>query len=86
VLTERQASVLAAIRDLTASLGFAPTLRELAGAQGVSHQRIRAVLAALEKLGLVAMEPATARSTRISGQWPVASEANARLRVLITDH
>lgn len=63
--TPRQAVVLDAIRTLTARLGFAPNIKEVAEKAGLSPSRVCQHLDRLKSLGLIAREPGTARSIRV---------------------
>ncbi len=64
-MTGRQQTILAAIQRLWQTAGYPPTVRELAVAVNLSRTRVRQHLAALERRGAIAREPATARSIRI---------------------
>ncbi len=63
--TLRQSDVLQAVEELTARLGYAPTILELAERVGLSVTRICQHLDRLEALGLIAKDEGTARSIRV---------------------
>ncbi|MFB7673149.1 transcriptional repressor LexA [Kitasatospora purpeofusca] len=66
-LTARQAAVLSAIRELTAELGYPPSIREIGGAVGLrSTSSVVHQLRALERAGHISQDPHTPRSYRVS--------------------
>ena len=65
-LTAQQIAVYGAIGRLKAVNGFAPSIRELAAALGISTTRVRHHLARLESLHVISREIATARSIRLT--------------------
>lgn len=69
-LPRGQADLVAAILRLTADHGFAPTLRELASALGLSVTTVADQLASLERKRIIAREPYTARSLRVRDPTP----------------
>jgi repressor LexA len=65
-LTERQALVISLIEKHIEANGYAPTLRELAGAMGIaSTYGVNCHIAALEKKGRITRTKKTARSFRV---------------------
>ena len=65
--TQRQAQVLAYLRNYTAEHGYAPTIREIASHMGVkSTNSVRGFLDALARKGLVVLgEPYKSRTLRV---------------------
>ncbi len=63
--TPRQTDVLQAVEELTARLGYSPTISELAEETGLSKTRVRQHLDRLEATGLIAKDEGTARSIRV---------------------
>ncbi len=65
VITPRQLDVLQAVEKLTARLGYAPTISELAKETGLSVTRTYHHLNRLEEMRLIAKDAGTARSIRV---------------------
>ena len=65
-LTPRQADVLNAVGEFIDACGYSPAYCDLARATGLSESRVRQHVDRLEALGLIAREPGTARSIRIT--------------------
>jgi SOS-response transcriptional repressor LexA len=64
-MKEREKQLLDAIVRLTADRGFAPTMRELARAVGVSVSRIKQLTDDCERQGFIRRDPRIARSYRV---------------------
>jgi len=83
-ITERQGVYLRAIVSLTQAAGYAPSLRELGEACGVGGPGARSAMLTLLRRGLVRMDPATARSLRLTDLGRAAltqEESNGEARV-----
>ncbi len=68
--TPRQTDVLQAVEELTARLGYAPTISELAKETGLSVTRTYHHLNRLEEMRLIAKDAGTARSIRVIDKEP----------------
>ncbi len=63
---DRQRQLLDAVEQMTATNGYAPTMRELATAMAVSLTRISQLMAACEEQGLIRKVPGICRSYRVN--------------------
>lgn len=68
--TARQSDALEAVRELTASLGHAPSAGEIAKRLGITRWGVRKLLKALAAKGLVHDVPKVVSS----GQWAVTGD------------
>lgn len=67
-MTDAQERVLNAISDLTAELGYAPTIREVGARVGLrSSSTVHTHVANLTSMGLVAHNPTKSRTLRSLG-------------------
>jgi len=64
-MSPKQAALVAAIRRLTDSRGFPPSVEELASDLGVSKTRIEQLAAVCQAKGVLSRERRVARSWRI---------------------
>ena len=78
-LTDRQQQALHALEQWIAEHGYAPTLRELAGALGVTVNASTCLLEALEAKGRIRRWPGKARAIGIVGAEELGAEARDRL-------
>ena len=64
-LTDRQEQIVAAVATLTARHGYAPSLREVAGAVGVHPSRAARLANVAVRKGYLRHAPGVARSWRV---------------------
>lgn len=64
-VTDTQERIRRALRELTDGAGYPPSIREIAGAVGLSGSTVAYHLRALERLGIVSHTPHRSRSYQI---------------------
>jgi SOS-response transcriptional repressor LexA len=65
LLSARQVQLVAALEQLTAAKGYAPSIRELADHMGLSFGRVGALCRTTAAKGAVVSTPGVARSLRV---------------------
>jgi Mn-dependent DtxR family transcriptional regulator len=76
-MTSRQRDYIQAIVELASTLGYSPSLREVAEKVGTTHQSTTSAVTSLERQGLVARDYAVARSLRLTPAGRAALEGQA---------